>query len=105
MRAFSLLETLFSILILSILFLFLYNSYLVFAKNTSIVSLNQELFNLEKELLRQNYTHSINIILNDKTLHDLHLKESSVKSEHFILKSLKAFADDYKQEFKDEKSF
>lgn len=104
MRAFSLLEAIFSIFLLSFVFILFYQTYLNFVKNSSIISINQELFTLEKNL-RQGLsrTKNIDVYVENIGLINLEIKENS--SKNFKLYSINPKKINYEQHFKDEKSF
>lgn len=102
MRAFSLLEAIFASFLLSLIFLLFYQSYLSFTKNKSMFFINQDIFELEKELENKNLAQK-HIELYIKNLDTLGFSIEEASNENFKFYSIKPNNTHYKQHFKDEK--
>lgn len=99
-RAFSLIESVFALVILALVFGLFYLGYAVYAKNNAFVNLHQKLFDEEKAL--QNApTQAIQILVENVGI--LPFLQSFDDKSFFGLKSLKIPAQELY--FKDEKSF
>lgn len=99
-RAFSLIESVFSLVILALIFGFFYLGYGVYAKNSAFANLHQKLFDEEKAL-ENAPTQDIEILVENVGI--LPFSQSFDERSFFGLKSLKT--PDTKPFFKDEKSF
>lgn len=99
-RAFSLIESVFALVILAFVFGFFYLSYASYAKNKAFANLEQKLFDEEKAL--QNApTQEIEIFVENVGI--LPFSQSFDEKSFFGLKSLTT--PDTTRFFKDEKSF
>lgn len=99
-KAFSLIESVFSLVILALIFGFFYLGYGVYAKNSAFANLHQKLFDEEKAL-ENAPTQDIGILVENVGI--LPFSQSFDERSFFGLKSLKT--PDTKPFFKDEKSF
>lgn len=96
-RGFSLIETAFGLVILGILFSFFYANYAQFARNLSFFSLNQALYDEEKEI---NHANTQNITLFVENLGELKFTQKFNEKSKFKLKSLSPGDENYKADFR-----
>ena len=99
-RAFSLIESVFALVILALVFGFFYLGYATYAKNSAFITLHQKLFDEEKAL-ENAPTQELQIFVENVGI--LPFSQSFDEKSFFCLKSLKA--PDTTAYFKDEKSF
>lgn len=99
-KAFSLIESVFSLVILALVFGFFYLGYGVYAKNNAFANLHQKLFDEEKALDNAPLSE-IQILVENVGI--LPFSQAFDERSFFGLKSLKT--PDTKPFFKDEKSF
>lgn len=101
-RAFSLIETLFALVILGVVFAFFYASFERVAQNGSFARFNQALYN-EQRALQSAPTQKIQ--LSTQNLGVLPFSQAFDEGSTFKLKALKPENDEFKAFFEDEKSF
>lgn len=99
-KAFSLIELVFALIILALLFSLFYLYIQQIQKNTQSSYQAQRLFEAEKDLRMQNFSQN-SLLIELKNLGKAELLEN--QNEDF--KSLKPLNEDYKRYFTDEKSF
>ncbi|TEY03531.1 type II secretion system protein [Campylobacter sp. US33a] len=104
-KAFSLLELVFSIIILGIIFTGFIPIYIQIQRNHQSLFLNQKLFELERKIFNKDYSEQKTILLRIQDLGDIKFIQKSSSDSVFTLKTLSINDQNYTSEFKDENSF